>query len=192
MWLKQLTMKNIFIPIILALFSFQNCTNNPNPFLISKQSVGLLNDSTTVGELKQVFPNDSLSRFIDGDEFLGHSNIIKVYDSTSQKLLLELTPSEALDSLSTIQNIRIMDEQFKTTKGLNIESNFEEISSKYTISSVQNTLRNLIVSVDEINAYFTIDKSELPEDLRYDMSKKIEALSIPPKAKIKDFFIQWY
>jgi hypothetical protein len=48
------------------------------------------------------------------------------------------------------------------------------------------------VSVDEINAYFTIDKNELPEDLRYDMNKKIEAISIPPTAKIKDFFIQWY
>ena len=48
------------------------------------------------------------------------------------------------------------------------------------------------MSVDEINAYFTIDKNELPEDLRYDMNKKIEAISIPPTAKIKDFFIQWY
>jgi hypothetical protein len=29
-------------------------------------------------------------------------------------------------------------------------------------------------------------------NLRYDMTQKIEAVSIPPQAKIKDFFIQWY
>jgi hypothetical protein len=46
--------------------------------------------------------------------------------------------------------------------------------------------------VNEINAYFTIDKSEIPENLRYDMTQKIEAVSIPDKSKIKDFFIQWY
>jgi hypothetical protein len=46
--------------------------------------------------------------------------------------------------------------------------------------------------VNEINAYFTIEKSELPENLRYDITQKIEAVSIPDKAKIKDFFIQWF
>jgi len=159
--------------------------------LISKQSVGFLNDSTTVGQLKLAFPNDSLSKPIGGDEFLGNSNIIKVYATTSQKLLLELTPAEALDSLSTIQYVRIMDDQFRTEKGLNINSSFDDIASNHSISNVQNTLRSLVVSVDEINAYFTIDKSELPEDLRYDMTKSIETISIPPTAQIKDFFIQW-
>lgn len=185
-------MKNNLFSIFVSLVFLFGCTQKPNPFLISKQSVGLLNDSTTVRELKGVFPNDSLSHPIGGDEFLGNLNIIKVYNSESKKLLLELTPREALDSLSTIQNIRIMDAQFKTKKGLSMNGTFEDITSKYTISSVQNTLRNLVVSVNEINAYFTISKSELPEDLRYDMNKKIEVISIPPKAKIKDFFIQWY
>ena len=97
-----------------------------------------------------------------------------------------------MDSLSTIQNVRIIDNRYKTKKSLDKLCDFSCLTGNYNISGVQNTLRNLIVSVDEINAYFTIDKSELPEDLRYDMSKKIEVLSIPPTAKIKDFFIQWY
>ena len=85
-----------------------------------------------------------------------------------------------------------MDNRYKTKKGLDKICNFSYISKNYNISSIQNTLRNLIVSVDEINAYFTIDKKELPENLRYDMTAKIETVSIPQKAKIKDFFIQWY
>ena len=85
-----------------------------------------------------------------------------------------------------------MDKRYKTKKGLDKICDFSCISKNYNISSIQNTLRNLIISVDEINAYFTIDKKELPENLRYDMTTKIEAVSIPKKAKIKDFFIQWY
>jgi hypothetical protein len=46
--------------------------------------------------------------------------------------------------------------------------------------------------VDEINAYFTLSKMELAEEMRYDMTQKIEAISIPETAKIKDFYIQWY
>jgi hypothetical protein len=33
---------------------------------------------------------------------------------------------------------------------------------------------------------------ELPEEMRYNMNQKIEAVSIPETAKIKDFYIQWY
>jgi hypothetical protein len=94
--------------------------------------------------------------------------------------------------LSTIQNIRIIDSRYKTKKALDKICDFGCISGNYNISSIQNTLRNLIVSVDEINAYFTIDKSELPESLRYNMNLKIDKVSIPKSAKIKDFFIQWY
>ena len=76
--------------------------------------------------------------------------------------------------------------------GLNTLSTFGDINTKYQISSIQNTLRSLIISVDEINAYFTLNKTELPEEMRYNMNSKIEAISIPETAKIKDFYLQWY
>lgn len=185
-------MKNLLIPFFVVIIILTACDTTPDPFLVTKHSVGKLNDSTQVKDLKRVFETDSLSQFIGGDEFTGNTNIIKVFEKGTQKLLLELTPKEALDSLSTIQNVRIIDNRYKTKKGLDKLCDFSCLSANYTVSSVQNTLRNLIVSVDEINAYFTIDKNELPEDLRYDMNKKIEVISIPPTAKIKDFFIQWY
>lgn len=185
-------MKNLLISFFVFTFFLISCNSSPDPFLITKHSVGKLNDSTKVKDLKRVFETDSLSQFIDGDEFTGNTNIIKVFEKGTQKLLLELSPKEALDSLSTIQNVRILDNRYKTKKGLNKLFDFSGVTADYTISSIQNTLRNLIVSVDEINAYFTIDKNELPENLRYDMNKKIEVISIPPTAKIKDFFIQWY
>ena len=120
------------------------------------------------------------------------TNTISIFEKGTGKLLLELDPNYALDSLSTIRTVRIMDERFKNKDGLNTRSTFGDINSKYTISSIQNTLRSLIISVDEINVYFTLNKTELPEEMRYDMTQKIEAISIPETAKIKDFYIQWY
>jgi hypothetical protein len=145
-----------------------------------------------VNALKVVFANDSISKYIGGDEFTGSTNTISIFEKGTGVLLLELDPNYSLDSLSTIRTVRIMDARFKNKDGLNTLSTFGDINSKYTISSIQNTLRSLIISVDEINAYFTLNKTELPEEMRYDMNQKIEAISIPETAKIKDFYMQWY
>jgi hypothetical protein len=180
----------LFLAILLGLFVA--CDKTTDPFLITTNSAGLLTDSTMIRELKTVFINDSLSRFIGGDEFTGNTNTISVYEKESGALLLELDPNTALDSLSTIRTVRIMDPRFKNQDGINTLSTFGDLNSNYSISSIQNTLRSLIISVDEINAYFTISKKELPEEMRYNMNKKIEAISIPESAKIKDFYLQWY
>tara|TARA_Y100000991_G_scaffold122972_1_gene92724 strand:+ start:215 stop:772 length:558 start_codon:yes stop_codon:yes gene_type:complete len=184
-------MKHVFLILIGIYLLITSCNSEPNQYLVTKHRIGHLTDSTAVKDLASIFSNDSISQFIGGDEFIGNSNIIKVYEKETQILLLELTPKEALDSLSNIEIIRIMDPRYKTKKGLNKLGTYKDISSKYNISGIQNTLRNLIVSVNGINAYFTIEKSELPEILRYDMNQKIEDVSIPHQAKIKDFFIQW-
>lgn len=181
------------LALVVIGFLFISCEKSEvvDPFLVQPQSIGFLTDSTQVKDLEVVFANDSISKYIGGDEFTGNINAIDVFDN-SGTLLLNLTPSEALDSTSTIKNIRIIDPRFKTNKGLSKVSTFNDINTNYKISSIQNTLRNLIVSVDEINAYFTIDKKELPAEMRFDMSLKIEAIQIPESAKINDFFIQWY
>ena len=162
-----------------------------DPFLIESQNIGLLTDSTQVRDLESIFVNDSISKLIGGDEFTGSINSIDIYDK-SGNMLLSLTPFEDLDSTSTIKSIQVIDNRYKTPKGISKVSTFKDISANYKISSIQNTLRNLIVSVDEINAYFTIDKNELPAEMRFDMSLKIEAIQIPESAKINNFFIQWY
>ena len=181
-----------YLFLVALLGFFIACEKSIDPFMISTNSIGQLTDSTKIKELKSIFINDSLSRHIGGDEFTGTMNTISVYEKTSGNLLLELDPDYSLDSLSTIRTVRIMDSRFKNKDGINRLSSFGYINSKYQISSIQNTLRNLIISVDEINAYFTISKSELPEEIRYDINSEIEAISIPENAKIKDFYITWY
>ena len=92
----------------------------------------MLTDSTKVNALKVVFENDSISKYIGGDEFTGSTNTISVFEKGTGNLLLELDPNYSLDSLSTIRTVRVMDARFKNKDGLNTLSTFGDINSKYT------------------------------------------------------------
>ncbi len=184
-------MKNNFFTLILVAILIASCAKSPDVNLISKHSIGLLTDSTQVKDLQLVFPNDSIVKLNGSNAFTGTNNDIEVFEKSGEKLLT-LTPKKALDSTSTIKSIQIHAERFKTAKGLNIKSTFKSIKDNYKVSSIQNTLRNIMVSANEINAFFTIDKNELPAELRFDMNLKIEAIQVPDEAKIKGFYMQWY
>ena len=162
----------------------------PDPFLIQKNNIGLLTDSTQVKELNTIFINDSVVRYIAGDEFTGSVNTIEVFEKAGKKLL-DLSPVEALDSTSLISTVRIMDNRYKTKKNISTLSTFKDIQEAYKISKIDNLINAVVVSVNEINASFTIDKKELPASMRFDMDLKIDALQIPEKAKIKYFMIHW-
>lgn len=178
------------LPIIALFLAITACDKEVDPNLITKHSIGFLTDSTTVKELKTVFANDSIVKFVGGDEFTGAINDIDIF-SKNGELLLTLTPSEALDSTSTIKTVTIKDERYKTAKGIKASSTFGELQQQYKISSIQNTLKNVVVMVNELNAFFTIDKKELPANLQYDMRLKIDAVQIPENAKIKNFSLYW-
>lgn len=181
--------KSIFSIIILTLL-FTSCNKEQNPFEISKQHIGLLTDSTQVKDLKAIYPNDSLVKFISGDEFTGNVNNIEVFEKGGKKLLT-LTPKQALDSTSTIGSIRILDERYKTDKNITTASTFKDIQNNYKVSRISNLINSIVIAVDEINANFTIDKKELPANLRFDMDLKFEPTHIPDDAKVKYFFINW-
>jgi len=187
---KNKLMKYLLLTLILSITLFVSCSQEINPYSVSKQNIGLLNDSTQVKELKTIFINDSIVKYIGGDEFTGNINDITIYEKGGGKLLV-LTPSQSFDSTATIKTIRVIDHRYKTPKGLAPNSTFKTIKDNYTISGIQNTLSNIIVSVNEINTYFTIDKKELPANMRFDMNLKIEAIQIPELAKIKNFYVYW-
>jgi hypothetical protein len=104
---------------------------------------------------------------------------------------LVLSPNKILDSTSVITNVRILDSRFKTDKNISTLSTFKDIQDIYKISRIDNLINSVVVTVNEINATFTIDKKELPANLGFDMKLKIEATHIPDEAKIKYFFINW-
>lgn len=183
-------MRNLFLGLIAFIFIFTSCKKEQNPFEVSKHHVGLLTDSTQVKDLKNIFINDSIVKFISGDEFTGNINTIEIFEKGG-KQLLSLTPNQVLDSTSTFEGVRILDERYKTDKGISTISTFKDIQNEYKISRISNLINSIVIAVDAINASFTIDKKELPANLRFDMDLKFEATHIPDNAKIKYFFINW-
>ncbi|MCT4630841.1 hypothetical protein [Winogradskyella sp.] len=185
-------MKNIFFALITCAILITSCNTDKasNPFLVEKHHIGLLTDSTKVKDLDAVFINDSVVRYIAGDEFTGSVNTIEVFEKGGKKLL-DLSPKEALDSTSLISSVRIIDERYKTKKNISKLSTFKDIKEAYKISKIHNLINTIVVSVNEINASFTIDKKELPSGLRFDMDASIDAIQIPDQAKIKFFMVHW-
>ncbi len=184
-------MYKLFLSLIILSFLFSSCEKKQNPFEIEKQHIGLLTDSTMVKDLKKIFANDSLVKFISGDEFSGNKNNIEIFEKGGKKLLV-LTPKQVLDSTSTIESIQIIDPRYKTDKGITTLSTFKDISSTYKISKINNLINSVHIIINELNASFVIDKEELPANLRFNMNIKIESTHIPDNSKIKYFFLNWY
>lgn len=182
-------MNKLFLSLIIITTLFTSCKKEQDPFQISAQHIGLLTDSTQVKDLKAIYSKDSLVNY-KGDQFTGIVNDIEVFEKGGKKLL-SLSPRNVSDSTSYIQSVRVFDPRFKTDQNISIESTFKDIANNYKITRIDNLINTVVVSVNEINASFTIDKKELPANMRFDRDLKIEATHIPDKAKIKYFFLNW-
>jgi len=181
-------MKKFLFPL-LAIFLI-SCEKEDDPFLITQNSVGLLTREVQVNELDSIYVNDSIVKEVTESQYFDTSNEIKIFDKSGKQMLL-LEPVQAFDSTSTIGYIQILDPRFQTAKGLGTQSVFKDIVENYTISRIENTLSAAVIFIDDINTYITIDKKELPAELRYDTESRIQASQIPDNAKFKYFMISW-
>lgn len=182
--------KNFLFISLIACSLFLSCEKEQDPFLISANSVGSLTRDIKINELDSIFASDSIVKQVSDGELYRKSNEIEVFDKSGKKLLL-LEPVQAFDSTSTVGFIQVMDPRYKTAKGLGKESTFKDIVENYTISRIENTLRAAVIFIDDLNVYVTIDKKQLPVELRYDTQTRIQASQIPDDAKIKYFMIDW-
>lgn len=183
-------MHKSFIYIAIASLLFTSCGKDQDPFLIQKHNIGQLTDSTKVKDLKQIFEKDSMVNYNGTGEFKTNVSDINIYDKNG-KPLLSISPKKNSDSTATVSSVRILDPRYKTEKGISTLSTFKDIAKNYTITKIDNLINFITVDVKEIKASFTIDKKELPSNLRFDRSITIEASQIPDNAKIKYFFIHW-
>lgn len=177
--------------LILGLF-FQSCSNEDqtNPYFIGKHQIGGLTDSTQVKDLKMLYVNDSISTFQNDTSFTGITTDIHILDNLGTHLLT-LSPTDAIDSTATVRTIKIEDPRYTTAKGISINSTFGDIAANYKINKIDNLIKTIVVSVEELNASFTIDKEQLPANMRFDMSLNIDPIQVPDNAKIKYFMIHW-
>ena len=182
-------MKNYIAPILILLVFVSSCKEDKvNPFAVSKHQVGFINDSTQVKEIKTFFANDSIVNYKEDDSFAGGINTIDIYEKGGNQLL-SISPTEALDSTATISSIRLIDPRYITDKNISSISTFKDINDNYKVSKISNLINSVVVKVNELDATFTIDKKELPVNMRFDMNMKIEPIQIPDDAKVKFFMV---
>ena len=181
-------MKNIsIVSLIFASLIFTQCQKKTNAFLITKDSIGNLNRYSIIDELSTIYARDSIVRDTASGK-LAQTKKIWIYEKGG-KLLLWLRPSK--DSIHKIGNIQIYDTRYLTEKGIGINSTFKDIKDSYSIKKIITSFNNIVILLKDNDMYFTIDKKELPANLRYNTKTNIETVQIPNTAKIKYFMIGW-
>lgn len=163
-------------------------SDKENDFLISGDNVGRLTKESLARDINLIFAKDSVVQDTVKLNFGSGASKIMIYE-TGGKLLLTLTPNT--DSIATIQNVQINDKRFITENGITIESTFKDIKENYPIKKIITSLNNVVILIKNSDLYFTIDKKELPESLRYNANTKIEEVQIPDKAKVKYMMVGW-
>lgn len=176
--------------IAMSLFLIQ-CGDN-GKFKIEKGKVGQLTTKTTIQELDKIFAKDSivkkLSEGVKGTGYFQDDDEYLIYEKGGQHLLT-IVPQEQLDSTSTIKSIQIFDERFKTDKGLNLYSTFQQINANTAINKIETSFTSATLFIDELNATISIDKEEL--GLNDFSMQKVTIDQIPDLAKPKSFVI-WF
>ena len=163
------------------------CGEKDTTFLITDEKVGKLDKISLVRDLELIYEDDSIVKDMLQSQIGRRIKKIQVFEKGG-KQLLTLTPTS--DSIPSIENVSIKDPRFETEGGIGLKSTFGDIQTQYDIKKVVTTLNSVVIFPKGSNLYFTIDKSELPANLRY-TSGNIEAVQIPHEAKIKYLMIGW-
>lgn len=183
-------MKNLLIMAVIAAAFLTSCSNTDAKFSIKKGSVGPVTENTKISELDALFEQDSLVPLTRINNALGTQGEVEVYEKGGTLLML-VSPDDEEDPNAVITNVRIYDERFKTDKGLHLKSTFKTVRENYKIAGIQTSFDAVVVFLEDSDVYLTIDKKQLPENLRYDPSINIEASQIPDQATFKYFMVAW-
>lgn len=181
--------KTLFIGTLTALL-FVQCGTETDPFAIGNGAIGNLNKDIQMKQIDSIFAQDSIVKLNPIENTLGTQGEVEIYEKGGKKLML-LSPENETDPSSVITNIQIFDDRFITDKGLNVSSTFADVKANYEIVGVENAINSVVVFLKNSDVYLTIDKKQLPEELRYNYSAKIEATQIPDTATFKYFMIGW-
>lgn len=183
-------MKKIILILGITSFIFTGCSDEKDPFLITSTQVGHLTKETKVKQLDSIFEQDSIVKTSADANFLSSQDQIEIFEKGGAKLLL-LSPKSNNNPEATISNVQIFDERYKTDKGLQLNSTFKDLKENYTITSILNTMNSVVISLSETDLYITIDKEQLPAEIRGAFGTIIEAEDISDNATFKFLMVGW-
>lgn len=170
-----------------------SCEKN-NDFLIAKNQVGKLDNTTKISEIEALLASDSVvttkAKNAYGYPISSVVEGVEVYSASGQKIL-KITPDNSLDTISHIENIRILSNKYKTKNGLSIGSTFAELKKHHDISEIQTSLKSVIITLKDLNAFVSFDRNILPSEVRFDLDADIKPTMIPDDAEINRFWINF-
>jgi len=181
---------NHLIALLLIALLAANCGKDQNEFLITKGAIGPLTKDMPIKSVDSIFANDSIVKLSPIQNALGTQGQVEVYDSEGKKLLL-ITPANEKDPESRISDILVFDNRYATKGGFNSGSTFRDLKAQYEVKAVENAINAVVVFLKDSDIWVTIDKKELPEDIRYNFNAAVEATQIPDEAGFKYFRIGW-
>lgn len=183
-------MKNTIFTVAIAALLFTQCAKKQDAFAISNGQVGLVTNKTSIKQLDSIFANDSIVPLSNVKDALGTQGEVEVFAKDGTKLL-RLSPDDESNPDAVINTVRVYDARYTTDKGLSIKSTFKDLKENYEIAGIQTSIDAVVVFLKESDVYITIDKKQLPENLRYNPSLTIEASQIPDTATFKYFMLAW-
>ncbi|WP_394970337.1 hypothetical protein [uncultured Croceitalea sp.] len=180
-------MKKLVIFLFFYTICLSSCKEKDTTFLITNNGIGKLEKISLARDLELIYADDSIVKDTFNSKLGPAYQKVKVFEKGG-KHLLTITPSD--DSIPVIENVRVFDRRFSTDTGIGLNSTFKDIQANYTVKKIVTTLNSIVVFVKESDLYFTIDKEELPANLRFG-TNTIEAVQIPDDAKVKYLMIGW-
>jgi len=159
-----------------------------NDFVITKDKIGKLDRASLARDIDLIYAEDSVVIDTVKLNFRNGAGKIRIYESGGVHLLT-LTPNT--DSIPTIQNVQMHDHRFIASNRITKNSTFKDINDVFEVKKIITSLNNIIVILRQNDLYFTIDKKELPANLRYTTTTQIEAVQIPDSAKVKYMMVSW-
>ena len=186
----QIMQSIYFFFLIVLTVSCSNNKSDNKEFLVTENSVGIFIKGMTVKDFLELVPTDQIKKDVDIDDYGNSYDDYKYYD-TNQKHLLTLTPKNQDDDNSKIHRVLIIDKSYKTKDSIGLSSTYADLKNHYEITDISPDLEHIVLQVDELNAWFSINKSQLLENWWNDNKKKIEASKIPDSATFDSFVIWW-
>ena len=170
----------VFIGVLMAIIS--SCSSNKE-FEITEDSIGLISKTTLLSEIETLYAQDSV--VVNGSS----NSIEKIEVYQNQSLLFSLSPKT--ENPEQIGTVKVEDPRFKIKgSGISLSSTFQEIQSEMEIDKIIPTAMSASIFVKNSPFLFAIDKSNLPESIKYGFDP-IEKTQVTESTPIKYFFISW-
>ena len=160
-------------------------------FLVTARTVGIFKQGMTIGDAIRIVPGTRIKKKIGYGEFKSDTyDDYEIYDDDT-KHLLTLTPLIQNDLTSPINRVFIVDNRFTTEFGISLKSTYAELVESFTVSRYSPDIEHIVLSVEQLGAWFGIKKTELEQNWWDAKTQKIDKSKIPSNSRIDTFVIWW-